>query len=525
VTRNSLVADMGETGYTNTAFDGAVDPPSYVWAVEDGKIESPQSERTLDNHEEDNKFKVKVDKKPNICVIGCGDFGRALAGRLAAVGFKVTIASRDPKCEKKRSLMPQNVDLAEMSSIEKSDMVIVAVPFAFYHTLPVSLLEGKVVVDVSNRSSIRRKTEESQAEFLARMLPKSHVVKSFNVLSAYALESGGLQGSKQVYVAGNDSRARNYVSAVVRTCGFTPVDMACLTMARDIEDIPVAVFPSWRIPFYIHISIFVFFYVLGFIKFQICWPITWSTDGSFLWHLWNHIPMDNVNKTLAVHALNTLALCYLPGVIAAWLQIYRGTKYSRFPAWLDNWLKMRKQLGLLMLYAAAIHACLSVAYMSPTYNDIVFGQPVEVSARVMEGVGWGPKTESLNRTAVKVFGTEKMKWRGECFLMTGVFGFSLVVLLGLTSLPSVTATLSWKEFAFVQSGLGWTALLFLCAHDMFYGWPYMNGPSCGIPSSFQYALYVPFLTILTKIPLVLPPISGHLSRIRSGHVRGNKQIV
>merc|ERR1712128_388064 len=62
-------------------------------------------------------------------------------------------------------------------------------------------------------------------------------------------------------------------------------------------------------------------------------------------------------------------------------------------------------------------------------------------------------------------------------------------------------------FAFVQSGLGWTALVFLCAHDMFYGWPYMNGPSCGIPSSFQYALYIPFLTILMKLPMVLPPLS------------------
>ena len=39
--------------------------------------------------------------------------------------------------------------------------------------------------------------------------------------------------------------------------------------------------------------------------------------------------MDNMNKTLAVHALVSLALCYLPGVIAAWVQIFRGTKYSR----------------------------------------------------------------------------------------------------------------------------------------------------------------------------------------------------
>ena len=130
--------------------------------------------------------------------------------------------------------------------------------------------------------------------------------------------------------------------------------------------------------------------------------------------------MDNVNKTLAVHALITLALCYLPGVLAGWIQIFRGTKYSRFPAWLDNWLKMRKQLGLLMLFAAAIHvrheqqyykksslfdhqACLSVAYMSPTYQGLVYGDAVEISVHTMEG-GWGPKTESENKTAVKVSG-------------------------------------------------------------------------------------------------------------------------
>ena len=40
----------------------------------------------------------------------------------------------------------------------------------------------------------------SQAEQLARLLPESSVVKSFNVLSAYSLESGGMQGSKQVRV-------------------------------------------------------------------------------------------------------------------------------------------------------------------------------------------------------------------------------------------------------------------------------------------------------------------------------------
>lgn len=67
-------------------------------------------------------------------------------------------------------------------------MVLVAIPFNFYSSLPVHLLTDKIVVDVSNRNKVRRaESEESQAEMLARLLPASRVVKSFNVLSAYSL--------------------------------------------------------------------------------------------------------------------------------------------------------------------------------------------------------------------------------------------------------------------------------------------------------------------------------------------------
>ena len=38
----------------------------------------------------------------------------------------------------------------------------------------------------------------SQAEYLQSLVPNALVVKAFNVLSAYSLESGGLQGSKEV---------------------------------------------------------------------------------------------------------------------------------------------------------------------------------------------------------------------------------------------------------------------------------------------------------------------------------------
>ena len=70
---------------------------------------------------------------------------------------------------------------------------------------------------------------------------------------------------------------------------------------------------------------------------------------------WENLPMDNLNESLAVHAVQMLTMCYFPGVLAAYIQLFRGTKYSRFPIWLDRWLKMRKQFGLLMLFSACLH--------------------------------------------------------------------------------------------------------------------------------------------------------------------------
>ena len=49
----------------------------------------------------------------------------------------------------------------------------------------------------------------------------------------------------------------------------------------------------------------------------------------------------------------------------------------------------------------------------------------------------------------------------------------MATLLGITSLPSVTDVLTWKEFAFVQSKLGWLCLCFGTAHDLFMGFRYI----------------------------------------------------
>ena len=80
-------------------------------------------------------------------------------------------------------------------AIKSSDIIVMAIPKDFYKEQPLHLLEGKTVIDCSNRSSVKSKENISQAEYLESLVPQSaNVVKAFNVLSAYSLESGGIQG-------------------------------------------------------------------------------------------------------------------------------------------------------------------------------------------------------------------------------------------------------------------------------------------------------------------------------------------
>ena len=62
-------------------------------------------------------------------------------------------------------------------------------------------------------------------------------------------------------------------------------------------------------------------------------------------------------------------------MLAAYLQLARGTKYSQFPGWLDAWLRMRKQLGLLMLLSASIHGCFYALLYSPHSTRVTIPAP------------------------------------------------------------------------------------------------------------------------------------------------------
>ncbi|KAF0308488.1 Metalloreductase STEAP3 [Amphibalanus amphitrite] len=451
-----------------------------------------------------------------LCVLGTGDFGRAIAKRAVTCGYSVTMGARskDKRPDMLKLIEATGAKLkTQLDAIASAEMVVVAISSSFYDSLPLQALSNKVLIDVSNSNtgSGRTPSLRSNAERLQELVPSAIVVKSFNLLSAYLLESGGIQGSKELPVATDSDRGRQMVTALIRDLGFSPVDMGPLRMARDIERMPLEFFTDWRGAATVVGTIFIVFYIFNVFKFQFCKNLT--VNKTWQWEPFKDLLMTTFNRNLAVVALTVLGAIYLPGVIAGYIQLYRGTKYSRFPGWLDRWLRMRKQMGLLMLAMGAVHGCISLGIYHPHHQyDWLFGAP------------------KIIRTEVQVNGTyfetqpvdiwyHRPNWRGELFLTTGALSLCLVAILGIGSLPSVTARLTWREFTFIQSKLGWSALLVASVHDAVLGWKFMLVTyNCYMPTGLQMALYLPTLCVVGKAILLLPPLNRRLMKIRSGWV-------
>ncbi|KAG8004625.1 Metalloreductase STEAP2 [Nibea albiflora] len=135
---------------------------------------------------------------PVVGILGTGDFSRSLARRLVASGYQVVVGSRTPK--RSVALFPEEAEVtSQMEAASQADLVFVAV-FPEHHSTLVELkpaLAGKTLVDVSNGLRINL-DGPSNAEQLADLFPESSVVKGFNTISAWSLQMGPRDGSRQV---------------------------------------------------------------------------------------------------------------------------------------------------------------------------------------------------------------------------------------------------------------------------------------------------------------------------------------
>uniref|UniRef100_A0A8C5TAJ4 Ferric oxidoreductase domain-containing protein n=1 Tax=Malurus cyaneus samueli TaxID=2593467 RepID=A0A8C5TAJ4_9PASS len=190
---------------------------------------------------------------------------------------------------------------------------------------------------------------------------------------------------------------------------------------------------------------------------------------------------------------------YLSGLIAAAYQLYYGTKYRRFPPWLDNWLQCRKQLGLLSFFFATVHVVYSLCLPMRRSERYLFLNMAYQQVHANVENSWN----------------EEEVWRIEMYISFGIMSLGLLSLLAVTSIPSVNSALNWRS----SSTLGYIALLISTFHVLIYGWKRAFEEEYYrfyTPPNFVLALVLPSIVILGKIVLLLPCVSRKLRRIRRG---------
>ncbi|CAL8265964.1 unnamed protein product [Lota lota] len=472
-----------------------------------GGIRAPLLRESRPEEEEEEEVEVLHSEEevghrghPPVGILGSGDFARSLATRLLASGHRALVGSRDPT-RLPGGLFPEGTELvSQMEAAVGAERVVFAALFPeHYHSL-VGLREalaGKVLVDVSNADGLGRGAEGSNAHRLARMFPQSHVVKGFNVISAWTLQTGAHDGNRQVLICGDCPDSKAAVVQLAQRMGFSPLDLGCLGASGAIEEAPLRAFPSWQGPILATLLLFLFLYGYGFLK-CVLFPYLARGQNNFY-----QLPLETVSQTLPAVAMVTLALVYLPGLLAAGLQLSRGTKYRRFPSWLDRWLGSRKQLGLLSFLCAGLHViysmCLSIRRAAQ--YSLLNAAYRQVKAEVPNS--W----------------VEQEVWRSDLYLSSGILGFGVLCVLAITSLPSVGNTLNWREFTFVQSGLGYAALTLIVMHTLFFGWDMAFSPgsySYYLPPLFLLALVPPCVVLVGRLLLALPCLVCRLAKIRRG---------
>lgn len=188
----------------------------------------------------------------NVTIIGAGNMGRGIGYRMVDGGHSVEIIDSDP--ESAESLARElrlaakkgaTVKTASLESAELGDVVILALKYGINKDVVKKLgtrLQDRIVVDIANTfnasfNAIETETGTSSAEEVAKIVPsQAKVIKAFNTTFAGTLVGGKVAGIPlDVFLAGDDVKAKETLSDLVRDGGMVPVDVGLLDRAREVE--------------------------------------------------------------------------------------------------------------------------------------------------------------------------------------------------------------------------------------------------------------------------------------------------
>ncbi|MGH7782754.1 MAG: NADPH-dependent F420 reductase [Candidatus Binatia bacterium] len=178
-----------------------------------------------------------------IGIIGSGNIGSNAAKLFIKAGHAVALSnSRGPQTLD--ALVAVLGDNATAVSVEDAivfgDIVFISIPFGKYTELPTNGWENKVVIDSNNYYPERDgnigaldKNETTSSEMLENHLSGARIVKGFNTIWFEHLKTQGdaglpLEDRRVIFIAGDDSEAKEVVAKLIKEIGFAAADTGFL---------------------------------------------------------------------------------------------------------------------------------------------------------------------------------------------------------------------------------------------------------------------------------------------------------
>ncbi|MGW5427406.1 NADPH-dependent F420 reductase [Streptomyces sp. NPDC004059] len=187
-------------------------------------------------------------------VLGTGEVGRTLGGRLLELGHEVTLGSRvkdNPVALEWATASAERARASTFAEAAASAEVVInavggRVALDALRAAGAEHLDGKVVVDVCNplafedgQPRLDPVESDSVGEQIQRAFPDARVVKTLNTVNCQVMvDPGRVPGAHHLFVCGEDAGAKEQVTALLGEFGWPAervLDLGGIQAARATE--------------------------------------------------------------------------------------------------------------------------------------------------------------------------------------------------------------------------------------------------------------------------------------------------
>ncbi|SHF92727.1 hypothetical protein SAMN02745157_3102 [Kaistia soli DSM 19436] len=180
-------------------------------------------------------------------VLGTGEVGSAISGKLMQLGHDVVIGSRQPGGDKARALAARTGggigSYAEAAA--HAEWIVNALPGEeAIGILGGCAIDSKILIDIANyNSAVDQPIITPIGIAIQKAFPGVRLVKTLNSVSAHLMvDPDSLGQAHHVFIASNDVAAKAEVTALLRSFGWTSIlDLGDLTACRAMEQL----IPLW----------------------------------------------------------------------------------------------------------------------------------------------------------------------------------------------------------------------------------------------------------------------------------------